>query len=181
MEKENDLQLKTIADVRRFLEAEGYTAAHSTVDRHFKQGKFGRNTDGLFDVAALKLYAAANLKRIQSGKTMTQEQQELQDARERAKLELIEEQVKTARLKRRREEGQLIDRNNVMLEIAARAGVLESQFKSSIQSGVLDLIDLVKGNPERAADLMRTLNQLVDEVLTEYANMDPAEVVFDAE
>jgi hypothetical protein len=172
---------RTQAEVCRFLEDQGFRAPSSTVDRHFKRGLFGTNREGVFEERVVLEYARVNLKRKESGKTAEQEDEELARQKRKEEYELVREKRLRERIRREKDQGRLIDRSLLEIELAARAGVLESMIKGEIQKRIRALVHLVGGTPERAGDLLTELNNVVDAALTDYAKTDSFEAVFRAD
>lgn len=174
------MELKTLKDVCRFLENEGFAATNSTVHRHFRRGLFGK-IDGKFDADAVRRYAEQNLKRQKTGKTVAIERAEEDEEKRRYERELVKEKALRERLKRKREQGRLIDRDLLEIELASRAGVLESLLKSEFSKRVRDLVDMTGGRPESARDMLLEVSAIIDSALNTYARTDDFEVIFDAD
>ncbi|WP_243546399.1 hypothetical protein [Pseudodesulfovibrio tunisiensis] len=168
----------SVEAVRRFLSESGFAAARTTVSRHHGKGLFGRNSDGVFEETAVLAYAEAHLKLSGSGKKVSEEDKERSRRKSEAEIALLEEKHLREQLKRRREQGRLVERNELELYVAARAGVLESMIKSEFQKRILEYVELVGGRPGRAKDLLQELNHTLDAALNEYARTDSFEVVF---
>ncbi|MGE4552209.1 MAG: hypothetical protein AB7D57_03800 [Desulfovibrionaceae bacterium] len=169
---------RTLAEVCRFLDGRGWRAPSSTVDRHCKRGLFGANREGVFEERVVLDYARVHLRRRDSGRTAEQEDEDMARERRREELELIREKRLNERIKRERNQGRLIERALLEIELGARAGVLEAFIKGEIQKRVRELVHLVGGSPERAGELLGQLYGVVDTALTDYARTDNFEVVF---
>jgi len=160
-----------------FLVDEGYISNKSNFSRHVREGKVGKSADGVFEAESLLSYAALNVKRADSGKTLSREDKDRASAKAEAELNLIQEKYKRERIKRQREEGKLIDRNKLEIEIGARAGILSSLFKSEVQKRGREFVELVEGKPSKTGDLIHELIDTFDKMATEYASMKTIEVV----
>jgi len=171
----------TQTDAIGFLVDEGYVSNKSNFSRHVREGKVGKSVDGVFEAESLLSYAALNVKRTDSGKTLSREDKDRASAKAEAELNLIQEKYKRERIKRLKEEKKLIDRNKVEIEFGARAGILSSLFKSEIQKGGRELVELVEGKPSKTGDLIQALIDMFDKMATEYASMKNIEAVLSDE
>lgn len=75
--------------------------------------------------------------------------------------------------------GQFIPREQVHLELAARAVTLSSGLKTTLEARGLDIIETVGGNPKKARDLFAFLEGVLDETLNEYSRPLEFDVVFE--
>lgn len=74
--------------------------------------------------------------------------------------------------------GKFILKEQVHLELAARAVTLASNVKTSFEARNLDLVDVVGGNPKKGAALADLLESIVDEAFNEYSREMEFEVTF---
>ena len=77
--------------------------------------------------------------------------------------------------------GRYILKEQVHLELAARAVTLASGLKTAFEAQHLDLVALVDGNPRKGAALVEKLEAMLDEALNEYSREMEFEVTFEAE
>ena len=85
------------------------------------------------------------------------------------------------RLKPSTSKGRYILKEQVHLELAARAVTLASGLKTAFEAQHLDLVALVDGNPRKGAALVEKLETMLDEALNEYSREMEFEVTFEAE
>lgn len=77
--------------------------------------------------------------------------------------------------------GKFVPREQVHLELAARAVALASTLKTNFEARNLDFVAAVEGNPKKAASLVERLEVVLDEALNEYSRELEFEVTFAAE
>lgn len=77
--------------------------------------------------------------------------------------------------------GKFVPREQVNLELAARAVALASTLKTNFEARNLDFVAAVEGNPKKAASLVERLEAVLDEALNEYSRELEFEVTFTAE
>ena len=65
--------------------------------------------------------------------------------------------------------GRFIAREQVYVELAARAVTLSSGLKTAFEARNLDLVALVDGNPKKAVALVEALERICDDALNEYS------------
>jgi len=171
----------TQASAIQFLVDEGFDSNKSNFSRHTRQGKVSKSVEGVFEAEALLSYARSHVRRAESGKTLSREEKDRANAKAEAELNLIQEKFKRERLKRQKEEGKLIDRNKVEVEIGVRAGILSSLFKSEVQKRGREFVELVEGKPGKTGELIQSLMDMFDIMATDYANMKNIEAVLSDE
>ena len=74
--------------------------------------------------------------------------------------------------------GQYILREQVHLELAARAVTLSAGLKTTFESRGLDIIDAVAGSPKKAQELLVFLENILDEAFNDYSRPIDFEVTF---
>jgi len=166
---------ENLRQVYRYLKDE-WKVSERTIYNHQKEGKIRPDKDGKYPLKAVQKYARTWLKPKELALRVDDE--ELRRTREKLELALREEQVKIAKLKRQREEGLLIPRADFELELAARAGVLMAGFEAMINEKAGEIIELVEGNTEKLADLIRFLHDAYGELMNEYATTREFHVMF---
>ncbi len=172
---------KNRADILRYLQADDWEIKRDTFYRHIKEGKLTKNRNGLFTARGVKKYAQAWLIRTDTGETVGQADNALaaRKTEEETKRITVDREHKEFNLSVAR--GQYLKRSDVDAELAARAIVLNNGLVHLFQSTVADMIGLVNGDQQRAADLIDFLTTNKDELLNEYATMKEFALVVDEE
>jgi len=155
--------------VTKYLQEEGWQVSKSTVYNRIGKAKLLPREDGLFHLKDVKKYAKTFLKRRETGQTLRTEQDELQ--RRKAKLEVDKLEEDLARMQRKREieEGLYIPTEQLELEMAARAGVLDAGLAHFFQSEAGGWINLVGGDQRKLPELIGALIDAKDRFMNQYA------------
>lgn len=77
--------------------------------------------------------------------------------------------------------GRYILKEQVHLELAARAVALATGLKTALEAQNLDLVATVDGNPKKGAALIERMEAILDEAFNEYSREMEFEVTFTAE
>jgi hypothetical protein len=176
-----DLQdtFSTVLEVLTYLQGEGWKVSQSTLYKHVKDAKLRPAEDGTFALKTVRAYAQTHLQLASTRKKAADE--DLQRTKLQLDINVQEEKLKREKLKREAEEGRLIPREDVDLELAARAVVQDHEWTRVIQSRASEIIALVEGNADRASELVRFLMDVKDEVLNEFASTKYFHVLFEQE
>lgn len=100
----------------------------------------------------------------------------LTQRRQEATIAKIEQETERIRFKGEVERGKYIPREDVELELASRALVLESGIKQAVEMNVLDLIHLVEGTPNKSQEFLERFEEMLNAALNEYASTAEFEV-----
>ena len=74
--------------------------------------------------------------------------------------------------------GRFVPKEQVHLELAARAVTLSSGIKTAFEARNLDIVATVDGNPKKNAALTEMLEGILDEALHEYSREMEFEITF---
>lgn len=170
----------SLKEVLTHLEAEGKRIGKSKLYQDKSKGLLKAQPDGTFKRRDVDRYAAS-LPSNALPEKKTAEAQEYADRKARAEAEKLEEQVRAERHKNEIREGRYILREDVEVELAARAGVLATGLRNMFETALLDLIHLVDGQPGKAHDLLTAYERMLDTTLNEYARPIDYEVHLDAD
>lgn len=162
--------------VIEYLTAQNRKIAKSKLYADAKSGRL-RKRDGVFTLDDVDAYART-LPLTSTPDAQAKAADDVARRKQEAEIKRIEEQAKREQIKRLREEGRLIPRADVELELSTRAVTLETSLKSAIEVHVLELINAVEGNPNHSHTLINLLESLVDTVLNEYAREIEIDVEF---
>ncbi|MBU1233308.1 MAG: hypothetical protein KKD01_01200 [Proteobacteria bacterium] len=168
------------AEVLRHLQAMGYDITQRTFYRHCEQGKLHKSTNNIYTVRLVQQYVKS-VALYRPG-TAPGEGSNVEDlAAEKLKKEIkkLDEGGRREELKRKKEEGLLIERPALYLELAARAVALDTGFRQMVHMESSSLIVAVKGDINRQRDLEDMLLQAWNNLLDSYATKDEFEVLFE--
>jgi hypothetical protein len=77
------------------------------------------------------------------------------------------------------EQGKYIPKDQLALELASRAGVLDSGLRAKIKERDRDLVHTAGGKPERVPEFVAQMMEILDEQMNEFCRMDRFQVVFE--
>jgi len=171
------------AEVLRQLIDLGYDITQRTFYRHCKQGKCRQNPDGVFSRRLVRQYVEAEGLR-RKGEAEDDDGPDVSLAIEKQRLEnrKLEWANKKAQLDYEKAIGQVIEREAVYLEIAARWTVLNSSFLGDIvDEKSRELIVSVNGDLTKLAEFQDLLKSYWIDIANSFCTMDEFEVLFDDE
>jgi hypothetical protein len=174
--KTGENTFSTPAQVIEYLTSQHRKVAKSKLYADIKAGRL-RKRDGTFTVADVEAYSRT-LPLTSTPDAQAKAADDVARRKQEAEAMRIEEQARREKIKRLREEGKLIPREDVEMELSTRAVTLETSLKSAIEVHVLELINAVEGNPNHSHTLINSLEALFDKILNEYAREMEIEVEF---
>jgi hypothetical protein len=161
--------LATVAEVLNYLVAAGWKVTRASLYRHQQMGKIVPDETGAYRQKDVDKYARTFLKQIATGKRVSEKMDELQRKKIQLEIDNQEEDLKRKRWNREREEGKYIKRDEVELELAARAGILDVGLKHWIKAHAADLIRLAGGDMAKVGELISVMARQMDEYINAYA------------
>lgn len=171
-----ETEFATAMAITRYLRANGWKIGKSSVSSHIKQGKLRPDIEGKrFSTKGVLKYASSFLTMEKTRRKVEDEALQRQNLKYKTLRE--EEQWRTERLKRLALEGRYILRSDFGRELSARGLVLDAELKFMIQERAGELIELVKGDHSRAADLIRAFNESLDRTLHRFSTMKEFQVL----
>lgn len=173
--------LGTIADVLTYLKEAGWKVTKTSLYRHHKEGKIAPRADGTYGQKETDKYARTWLKQQSTGKRLSEKTDELQ--RKKLEQELQNEALKYQHKKLRYEKdlGKYVPKEQVELDLAGRAGILEAGLKNWVQSNAAGWIRLVDGDMKKVGELINYVIRELDEHINSYASDLDYHVVIDRE
>jgi hypothetical protein len=173
-------QLKDWRAVLAYVEENGRKLKKSKLYVDIGKGLLKKQADGTFRQRDVNRYMASlpfsatpdSLADKASDRQRRKEEEEIRRIRAIADKEEFMLAVK---------KGQYILREQVHLELAARAVTLASGLKTAFESHGLDIIDAVGGKPKKAPDLLLFIENLLDEAFNEYSRPIEFEVLFSSD
>lgn len=169
-------EFKNIKAVADFLIAQGWKITQRSVYNHAKAGLLGKKKNGVYTLRQVNTYCRDWLKTQDAHET--EQDEDLNRKLKKNESDLKEEQAKLARLKREEAEGKLVKKDDVMLQLAARAAVFENGFKGFVRSEAGRIIKAMDGDPLKTADFIEIMYEGIDQELNSYARPVVFEVDF---
>ena len=171
----------TQQEVLSYLEQAGYRIKKSALSNHVRSRLLAKKADG-FRRKDVDRYAELHLRDAASDQTSKDKRAvALQERKMLAEIKKTEEQAIKAKIEREMLEGKLIDRNDVELELAGRAVVLEAGFDHMVYTRAAEWIELVGGEQSRVDRLIASLLACKDEWLNQYASHEEFSVILKSE
>ena len=142
-----------------------------------KRGLLRRQADGGFRLRDLERYMASlPLAGTQDG--IAERAQDRQRRKEEAEIRKIEACAKREEFDLAVKMGRYIPREQVHLELAARAVALSLGLKTALEARGLEIISAIDGNPKKSLPLQELLESILDEALNEYSREMEFELEF---
>lgn len=157
-------------NVLRWLRAEGWKIGQARFYEHIKEGKLGRDDTGQFTSRLVTKYAKTFLKRSATGKTVKDDDADLQRQKLVEEIRVKRIEGERNQLKLDAERGLYLRRDAVEMELAGRAAALEAGFDHLIYTRAAEWIAIVKGDQARADQMIAALMAAKDEWLNIYAS-----------
>ena len=93
---------------------------------------------------------------------------------------LKDEEIKARKFRNAIDSGRYVLREDVELELAGKAVVLESGLKAMILAHAGEFVALVDGDEKKTGELVRALTEELDQALNEFATTREFHVIFQA-
>ena len=189
----------SVMAVLRHLQAVGYRVKKSTLYNHAGQGLLRKNGDGLYTPALVRKYVRqAGLPRLDGTASDLPDQpagslpdiqdhpaalapDQLPEEKLRQEVLKLRAQARREQLKADREAGRLIDREDLYLELAARAVVLNTGYRQLVAMEAPAWIAAAHGDPALLPEVESMMLHAWDNLIGQYATRDRFEVLFDKE
>lgn len=175
------LAFPNLGNVLEYLRDSGWKATKSSLYRHHGEGKLLPKNDGSYQLKDVEKYARTWLKQASTGKRVAEKTDELQRKkleRELANLDLKFERESFAHA---RDLGQYVPKEQMEIELAGRAGILDAGLKHWIQSRAADWIRAVDGDMKKVGELINIMSREADEHINTYATPKDYEIIIEAD
>jgi len=179
--EENSDRYETIADVLDYLTGSGWKVTKTSLYRHQSLGKILPAADGAYRQKDVDKYARTFLKQKSTGKKISDRTDELQRRKLEQELANLELEHKRRQLAYDKEQEKYIPREQMEIELAGRAGILDAGLKHWVQSRAAEWIRTVAGDMKKVGDLINLMNHDLDEHINSYASQGEYQVVIEAE
>lgn len=182
---ENTPQIfKNRSAVAKWLAENGYKVKKSKVYKDVDAGLLKMELDGTITIESVRRYIghpeAGISEQIKTAETgQDREVREYHRKTASAKAEKIELEVQKLRREMEVEEGKWIPRENLELEMAGRAAVLDQGLRNLIQIRVDHWINLVNGDQARSGELRAAMFDELDALMNSYVSTDTFQVLFE--
>lgn len=162
------------------VEENGRKLGKTKMFEDIKKGRLKKQPDGTFKQRDVDRYMAS-LPMAGTPDAMAEKAADRQRRKEEADIRKAEAAAEREEFDLAVKKGRFVPREQVHLELAARAVTLASGLKTAFEAQHLDLVALVDGNPRKGAALVERLEAMLDEALNEYSREMEFEVTFTEE
>jgi len=160
----------SILDVVNHLDQQGWKISKSTAYDHWKkEGKIKARTAGGFTLSAVQEYARLHLQRKDGTSGEKESEDNLQQQKITAEVRRILSDAEMRELKYRAALGELMPKSQVEIELSERASNLKNYFNSVARSSAGRIIKIVKGDPQKAQELITFLLGLNKKAFDNYS------------
>lgn len=170
-----DQEFKNLLEVSTYLDREGWKLSRSTLYKHSKEGRLKPDHEGGYSLKAVRKYAASFLMRKSDRQKMADE--ELQRKKTKAEIQLRQEQARLAQFKRMIEEGKYIEKDQLYLELASRAAVLDTGIKAVVQVRAEEWVAACTGDHGKIAEFTRSVLADMEDLVNNFSTTRQFHVV----
>jgi hypothetical protein len=171
-----DQEFRGIIEVTEWLDGQGWKISKSALHRHMKAGRLRPDERGVFPQKAVEKYAIGWLKKRSDAEKVSSEKLAEQERKERigyqsALRKKMEMQLSIL-------DGKFIPRDQLYLELAARAAVLDMGIKALVQLRAEEWIQAGGGSHEKIAEFTRLMLADFDELVNSFSTTKQFQVMF---
>lgn len=159
------------------LQRQGFKIGKSKMYRDRRAGILRVEPDGVVLPHNARAYALTLRKVGASPITL----EKINEQKSRKEVERLTLEVEKLQFSLDRERGKFLLREDFIMEMSARAAVLDLGLRHLVNTKVPEWLRLVNGDSTKAGLLMDVLNRDIDELLNDFATLDKFQVVFIAE
>jgi hypothetical protein len=180
---ENALQrksnLKDWRAVLSFIAEHGRKLGKSKLYEDIGSGRLKRQSDGTFRQRDVERYMAG-LPAAGTSDAVAEKAADRQRRKDEQEIRRIKAVADKEEFALAVNQGKFVPKEQVHLELAARAVTLASGIKSAFEARGLDIIAAVSGNPLKGVALTDILEGILDDALNEYSREMEFEITFTA-
>jgi|SRR6056297_2616460 len=182
----DEYTFKNRTAVVEWLKAKGYKVKKSKLYADAKAGLLRVENDGSVLMESVARYlehpeagVKEHMETVEAGSDL--EVKEYHRRAAIAKAKKTELEAKRLEFEMEKDAGRWLPREDLELEMAGRAAVLEQGFKNLVQVKAADWVHACGGDPKRAGELRAAINAELDGLLNEFARADAFQVLFEEE
>lgn len=175
-----DIVFENRLKVLEYLQKQGYKIAKSKLYSDTKNGYLRLQSNGSILLQDVEAYIKnLGLQRFNMDGPDPEEAELLNQQKQKKVIEKLEWENKKRKFEYEREIGRYIPREDLELELASRAGVLDSGLRTKIKTHARDWIRMAGGRADKVPEVIEDIFQVLDGQLNEFARMDRFQVIFD--
>ena len=173
--------LKNRIEAVAWLKEQGYKVGKSKFYDDVKAGKIKLRDDGSVPVSEIERYVRGEGLIQLSRATGQRGDDDLSEQKLKKEIEKLDWENRKREFEYERDLGNYIPKEELELELASRAGVLESGLRTKIKAHSRDWVRLVEGLPDKVPNLVEAILECLNEQLNEFARLDRFQVEFVSE
>lgn len=172
----NLIRFKNVAEVMKWLQAEGYKIKKSKVYNDVKSGFLVQSEDGSFSQNDILAYVhTQSLDKIADNKAGKLDA--LSEKRLEKEVEKLTVQVQKLTWDMEKDQGKFLPKEDVRMELALKISVFEAGFKHIVATSAQDWASAIGGEPGKYQILIDQINTAIDALLGEFAECDELDLV----
>lgn len=174
---QSKMVLKDWRAVLAYVDENGRKLGKTKLFEDIKKGRLKRQPDSTFRMRDVDRYMAS-LPLSGTPDIVAEKAADRQRRKEEADIRRAEAAAKREEFDLAVKMGKFVAREQVHLELAARAVTLAAGLKTAFEARNLDLVAAVDGNPKKSAALLELLEASLDEAMNEYSREMEFQVTF---
>lgn len=171
--------LPSVKDVLAYLKDDGRKIAKTKLYKDIDESRLRKQPDGSFRRKDVDRYAKS-LPLMGTGDKAAEEAARRQEEKELQEIRRIKAGADKEEFLLAVKKGLYIAREDVYLELAARALALSSALRSFVESRALDLIEKVGGDPKKVQALISAFDDALAAAMNDYVDTREFELLFTA-
>ncbi len=172
--------LKTAKDVLNYIQEQGRKVGQTKLYDDMNAGRLRKQKDGSFKLRDVNRYMQS-LPMLGTSDAVADKAADRQKRKEEAEIRRIQAVADKEEFNLAVAKGKFIPKEQVYLELAARAVTLAASLKTAFEANATDMVYMVDGNPKKVAAFVEHLERTLDEALNEYSREMDIEVTFEVE
>ena len=176
----DDRILRNKLEVVDYLQRRGFKVAKSKLYADAKKGLLRVQADGSVYVGDAEAYARqSNLPRPDMDGPDPAKMEVVQLERSELEKRELELKIKKREFELEREQGKYLPKDQLALELASRAAVLDSGLWNMIKGSAEELVYTAGGQREQVPEFLSSMRNILDKQMNEFCRMDRFQVVFE--
>lgn len=175
---------KNRREVAKWLQGNGYKIKKSKIYKDAAAGLLRIESDGSVTIESVRRYIdhpeagiKEHMETVEAGDSV--EVKEWHRRAARAKAKKTELEAKKLQFEMEKDQGRWIAREDLEMEMAARAAILDQGLRSLVRIRAEDWIQVVGGDTSRAGELKAAVNEALDQLMNAFCSTDTFQVMFE--
>lgn len=172
-------EFKNLHEVSGWLDEQGWKVARATLYKHAKDGRLRPNENGVFLEKQVEKYAIQWLRKKTDAEKVKAEKLAEEERKEKIRYQTVlrkKEEMKYSILG-----GKYILRDQLYLELASRAAVLDTGIKAVVQVRAEEWVAACGGDQSRIAEFIRSVLSDMEDLVNSFSTTRQFQVVFKGE